>query len=180
MKIGIDQVVEIEEFHLVVEFSVDKTTETDQGMNKAIERNLEEETLEVRMYQNQNFRRQNNRGGYRGNYRNENYERGRRRSRERQYQGNIRRDDRSSNSRSRLGSEASTNRDRIRCYMCREYDHFTKDCQTTKVEKEADQIQQMFNLDEEQTWLKMLATNAYDSLNHIGSLEEIKSEHLNL
>ena len=39
------------------------------------------------MYQNQNFRRQNNRGGYRGNYRNENYERGRSRSRERQYQG---------------------------------------------------------------------------------------------
>ena len=34
----------------------------------------------VKTYQNQSFRRQNNRGGYRGNCRNENYERGRRRS----------------------------------------------------------------------------------------------------
>ena len=33
-KIGIDQIVEIEEFHLVVEFSVHKITGTDQGMNK--------------------------------------------------------------------------------------------------------------------------------------------------
>ena len=38
----------------------------------------------------------------------------------------------------------------------------------------------MFNLDEEQTSLKMLATDAYDSLNSVGSLEEVKSEHLNL
>ena len=48
------------------------------------------------MYQNQNFRRQNNRGGYRGNYRNENYERGRTRSRERQYQCSIKKNNRSS------------------------------------------------------------------------------------
>ena len=37
----------------------------------------------LRTCQNQNFRRQNNKGGYRGNYRNENYERGRSESRER-------------------------------------------------------------------------------------------------
>ena len=47
-----------------------------------------------------------------------------------------------------------------------------------KTEKETDQIQHMFYLDEEQTSLTMLATDTYDSLNHIGSLEEIKSEHL--
>ena len=40
-------------------------------------------------------------------------------SRERQYQGNIRRNDRSSSSRSWSGSRASTNRDRLRCYMQR-------------------------------------------------------------
>ena len=34
----------------------------------------------ARTYQNQNFRRQNNRGGYTENCRNENYERGRGRS----------------------------------------------------------------------------------------------------
>ena len=88
----------------------------------------------------QNFGRQN-RGGYRGNYRNENYkrERGRSRSRERSFSGNInnRRNDRSiRNSRSRPGSRTSTNRDRIRCYKCREYDHFTKDCPTSKEERE--------------------------------------------
>ena len=74
----------------------------------------------------------------------------------------------------------STNRDRIRCYKCRESDHFATDCPTTKVEKETDQIQQMFNLDKEQTSLKMIARYTYDSLNRVGSLEKIKSEHLNL
>ena len=38
----------------------------------------------------------------------------------------------------------------------------------------------MFNLDEEQTSLKTLATDNYDSLNCVGSLEEIKSEKLNI
>ena len=47
IKIGIDQVVEIEEFHLVVESSVDKMIEIGQGMNRAIGTPLEEETLEV-------------------------------------------------------------------------------------------------------------------------------------
>ena len=60
---------------------------------------------------NQNFRGQNCRGGYRGSYRND---RSMRRSRERQYQGHISRTDRSSSSRSRSDSRASTNRDRIR------------------------------------------------------------------
>ena len=44
----------------------------------------------------------------------------------------------SSSSRSRSGSRASTNRGRIRCYKCREYDHFTKDCLTSKLEKETE------------------------------------------
>ena len=35
IRIGIDQVVQIGEFHLVVEFSMDKIIEIDQGMNKA-------------------------------------------------------------------------------------------------------------------------------------------------
>ena len=68
---------------------------------------------------------------------------------------NNRRNDRSiSNSRSRSGSRASTNRDRIRCYKCREYHHFAKDCPTFKEEREIKQLQQMLNLDEEQTSLE--------------------------
>ena len=31
-------------------------------------------------------------------------------------------------------------RDRIRCYMCREYDHFTRDCPTSREEKEIEQL----------------------------------------
>ena len=51
--------------------------------------------------------------------------------------------------------------------MCRDYDHFTKDCPTSKDEGEIEQIQQMFNLGEEQTSLKALTTDIYDSLNKI-------------
>ena len=70
--------------------------------------------------------------------------------------------------------------DRIRCYMCREWDHFTKDCPTAKEERETDQIQQMFYLDEDHTSLKTLATDTYDNLNCVSSVEEVRSEHLNL
>ena len=55
-----------------------------------------------------------------------------------------------SQSRSRSGSRASTNGDRIHCYKCREYDHFTRDCPTSREEKEIEQFQQMLNLGNEQ------------------------------
>ena len=47
IKIGIHQIVEIGEFHLVVEYSVDKIKEAYQGMNRAIGMTLGEEILEV-------------------------------------------------------------------------------------------------------------------------------------
>ena len=74
----------------------------------------------------------------------------------------------------------STNRDRIRCYKCREFYHFAKDCPTSKEVGEIEKIQQMFNLDEEQTSLKALATDTYDSLNKMNSLENMRPGHLNL
>ena len=74
-----------------------------------------------------NFDKQNSRGEYRNNYRNEGYDRSRNRSGERSfsrcYNNNSNRS--KSNSRSRSGMRASMNRDRIKCYKCREYDHFT-------------------------------------------------------
>ena len=99
----------------------------------------------------QNFGRQNRRGGYRGNHRNENYNRERGRSSERSFsESNNKRNDRSiSKSRSRSGSRVSTTRHRIRCYKCWKYDHFTKDCPMAKEERQTEQIQWLFNLDEE-------------------------------
>ena len=74
---------------------------------------------------------------------------------------------------------ASTNRDRIRCFKCREYDHITKDCPNSQIEKEPEQIQQMYNLDEEQTALKALATDTYDNL--IGTYsDDTIVDHVNL
>ena len=101
------------------------------------------------------YRRQNSRGEYRDN-RCDDYNRSRDRSRERTFSKNYgnNRDRGSSNSRSRSGSRASTNRDRIRCYNCREYDHFARGCPTSREERELEQLQQMLNLEaEEQTHL---------------------------
>ena len=36
------------------------------------------------------------------------------------------------------GSRISTNRDRIRCYKCREYDHFASDCPNSVTDEESD------------------------------------------
>ena len=82
------------------------------------------------------------------------YDRGRDRSRERTFSRNYgnKRDRHSSNSRSRSASQASTNRDRIRCNNCREYDHFVRDCPNSREERDLEQLQQMLNLEaEEQT-----------------------------
>ena len=90
----------------------------------------------------------------RGNYRNErynNYNRDRSRPRERNFTRNYNnsRDRSSSNSRFRSESRASTNRDRIRCYACREYDHFVRDCANSREERNLEQLQQMLNMEEE-------------------------------
>ena len=89
----------------------------------------------------------------RGIYGNQNYDRNRSRSYERQNRDG--RDSKStSNSRSRSGSRSSTNRDRIRCFECREYNHFAWECLTRQASREVEQIQQMFNMDEDQTILQ--------------------------
>ena len=68
----------------------------------------------------QNYIGQNFRGGYRDNNRNGNFGGDRCRSRDRQYSGKFSINDINSSS-SGLGSRASTNRDRIRCFKCWEY-----------------------------------------------------------
>ena len=95
----------------------------------------------------QNYQGNRSRGNFRGNnrqnsrerYRNERYSnnnRDRNRSRERALVGNYRRDRSSGSDRARSGSRTSTNRDRIRCYACREYDHFVRDCPNSREERD--------------------------------------------
>ena len=109
----------------------------------------------------QNYQGNGSRGNFRGNnrqdsrerYRKERYgnhsNRNRNRSRERTFVGNYRRDRSSSNDRSRSGSRASTNRDKIRCYMCREYDNFAIDCPNSRKERDLEQLQHMLNMEEQ-------------------------------
>ena len=110
----------------------------------------------------QNYRGNRFRGNFRGygrqnnreNYRNERYgnnNKDRNRSRERtitRSYGNGR-DRSSSNDRSKSGSRASTNRDRVRCYACREYDHFVRDCPNSREEQDLEQLQHMLNMEEQ-------------------------------
>ena len=108
----------------------------------------------------QNYRGNKFRGNFRGynrqnsreSYRNERYSdnsRGRNRLRERVFTRSYGRDRSSSNDRSRSGSRASTNRDRIRCYTCREYDHFVRDHPNSREERDLDQLQHMLNMEEQ-------------------------------
>ena len=41
------------------------------------------------------------------------------------------------------------NRDRIRCYACREYDHFARDCPNSREERDLEQLQHMLNMEEQ-------------------------------
>ena len=78
-----------------------------------------------------------------------------------------------SSSRSRSGPRATTNRDRIRCCNCREYDHFVKDCPTSREERNIDRIQHMLNLEEEEQ--TNLLTNTQNS-----PIENPRASPLNL
>ena len=93
--------------------------------------------------------RQNSRERYRNERYGNNNNRDRNRSRERTFVGNYRRDRSSSNDRSRSGSRASMNRDRIRCYACREYDHFARNCPNSREERDLKQLQHMLNMEEQ-------------------------------
>ena len=92
----------------------------------------------------ESYGRQKSREEYRDNRHNE-YNRGRDRSRERTFSRSYsnNRDRSSSGSRSRSGSCTSTNRDRIRCYNCIEYDHFVRDFPNSREERDLEQLQQM-------------------------------------
>ena len=70
------------------------------------------------------------------------------------------RDRSSSNDWSRSGSRASTNRDRIRCYTCREYDHFVRNCPNSREERDLEQLQHMLTMEEQDH--RSLSTHSSD------------------
>ena len=48
-------------------------------------------------------------------------------------------DEREDRPRSRSNSRVSRNRDQVRCYRCREYDHFMAECPNTPADEELEQ-----------------------------------------
>ena len=100
---------------------------------------------------------------YRGNFR-----RGNSRETENNRGQNFRGGYRGSLGNNDLGrdSRASTSRDRIRCFKCREYNHFAKNCPNmTETEKDqTEKMEQMLNLEEDKTALKVLVAYAYGNL----------------
>ena len=106
-----------------------------QGQNSGQNRHRNDYRMNGYM---QNFSRNNGRG--RGRNFNRNYSNDRSRSRERRLSprryntnNNNRQNTNSrfrSRSRSRSNSRVRTNRDRIRCYRCQEYDHYASECQS--------------------------------------------------
>ena len=71
IRIDMDRIAEITESNLVVEFSMDKITEVDQGKDKGIGMTLGEDILEA-THKCIRILEDNNRCGYGRNYRNEN------------------------------------------------------------------------------------------------------------
>ena len=65
----------------------------------------------------------------------------------------------------------STNRDRIRCFECRECDHFARECPTRQENRETEQIQQMFSLDGDQTILQTPLIDTEDDVMKITPME---------
>ena len=68
-------------------------------------------------------------------------------------------------------------RNRIHFYKCRKYDHFTRECPTSREEKEKEWLQQMFNLGEEQT---ITPSNTQGNFTRTSSEENLRAGHLNL
>ena len=79
---------------------------------------------------------------------------------ERAFVGNYRRDRSSDRDRSRSGSRTSTNRDWLRCYACREYDYFMRDCHNSREERDLEQLQHILNVEKQDH--RSLSTHSSD------------------
>ena len=55
-----------------------------------------------------------------------------------------------------------------------------RDCLNSREEKEIEQLQQIFNLEDKQTSLTPLISNTQDNFSRSGSEESLRQGHLNL
>ena len=76
------------------------------------------------------------------------------------------------------GQDASTNRDRIHYYKCRENNHFARDCPTSREEREVEQLQIMLNLGDEK--ITPLMSDTLEDHFRMCSEEKLRPNHLNL
>ena len=112
-----------------------------QLQNRHIQRGCDSRrgSYRCQSYDNRSDSRDRGRQNFRRNVSNDRYDkRDRNRSRSREISLTPRRNDRRHDSpnanlgiRNRSISRVTANRDRIRCYRCREYDHFANECPTT-------------------------------------------------
>ena len=65
-----------------------------------------------------------------------------------------------------------------RCFECREYDHFARECPTRQENRDTEQIQQMFDMDEDQTILQTPLLDAEEDKMTITPMEA--RDNLNL
>ena len=125
----------------------------------------------------QNYNRHTSRREYRGNPRYSDLDRGR--AGQGIENGKVFLKECRSRTRSRSGSRTSSNRDRIRCFKHREYDHFAKYCPNVSVteKNQREQLQQMLDSVRKETTLKGLVGETFDRLTMAISEEMI--DHLN-
>ena len=98
-------------------------------------------------YRRENFRQEHGEQIYRTRSKSQDHDRSRQRLRDSSRSKNQYGRDQTSNrdrrprseSRSRSSSHVSTNRDRLRCYRCSEYDHFARECPNALMEGDSDQ-----------------------------------------
>ena len=71
------------------------------------------------------------------------------------------------------------NRDRFRCFKCREYEYFSKDCPNMSeiIKDQTGQMQKMLASKQHETALKFLASDTYEGL--IITHSEAPMDHLN-
>ena len=72
-----------------------------------------------------------------------------------------------SRSGSRSSSRISTSRDRVRCYKCREYDHFASDCPNSVTDEDSDRDDSNHSALQMLTHNSPVGSDSYESIDYL-------------